>query len=256
MMKITTTILGFSALYFASVTQAGDLTRAIQTQTATNRLSIQSQQNIDRHTEESMALTSEIARLKEQLQNLSVYRDHLETLVASQQTEQASLTDQIAQIQQTRQGLVPLMYQMLSSLERIIKSDKPLKLSQRLSRLDSLRLMMGRADVSDAEKYRRILEAFQIEMDYGSKLMVYRDEIMTGENQYREVELASVGRLALIARSFNRQNYWYWDGNQELWMKGDDSDLEQINQIYDVAENKRTPTLLELPVSLVPLKEK
>lgn len=255
-MKLSTTFIALSLVTVSPQLLANDLSQANQTQLKTNQLSQTSQQKINHNAEQSMELTNQIAQLKEEIRNLSIYRSHLENLVSNQQQEQESLNDQIGQIKLTRQGIVPLMYQMLTSLELIVKSDKPIKLEQRLTRIDDLKRMMGRADVSDAEKYRRILEAFQIELDYGNKLSLYRDTITLDENQDREVELVAVGRLALLARSFDQQNYWYWSNQQVQWVKGDSSNLPQINQAFDVAGKKTPPSLLSLPISLVVAQEK
>lgn len=255
-MKLSTTFIALSLVTVSPQLLANDLSQANQTQLKTNQLSQTSQQKINHNAEQSMELTNQIAQLKEEIRNLSIYRSHLENLVSNQQQQQESLNDQIGQIKLTRQGIVPLMYQMLTSLELIVKSDKPIKLEQRLTRIDDLKRMMGRADVSDAEKYRRILEAFQIELDYGNKLSLYRDTITLDENQDREVELVAVGRLALLARSFDQQNYWYWSNQQVQWVKGDSSNLPQINQVFDVASKKTPPSLLSLPISLVAAQEK
>jgi hypothetical protein len=37
--------------------------------------------------------------------------------------------------------------------------------------------MMTRADVTNAEKFRRIMEAYQIENDYGNTIEAYRANI-------------------------------------------------------------------------------
>ncbi len=124
-----------------------------------------------------------------------------------------SIDTQLQQINATRQGVVPLMYQMLAGLEEQIKQDKPIRIETRLARLDELKSLMPQADVSDAEKYRRILEAYQIEMDYGLKLGSYRSLINVGSDI--EAEQLYLGRLALVARSLDRHQYWSWDINQK-----------------------------------------
>lgn len=255
-MKLSSIFISISLASFSLQPFASDLSQANQTQLKTNQLSVQSQKKINQDAQQSMDLTNQISQLTEEIRNLEIYRSHLENLVSDQQQEQASLNDQIEQIKLTRQGIVPLMYQMLTSLELIIKSDKPINLKQRLTRLDDLKRLMTRSDVSDAEKYRRIVEAFQIELDYGNKLSLYRDTITIDGNHNIETEQVAVGRLALLARSFDQHNYWYWNSQQMKWETGDSADLQQINQVFDLAGKKITPSLLTLPVSLVVAEEK
>ncbi|MCV5804624.1 DUF3450 domain-containing protein, partial [Escherichia coli] len=68
--------------------------------------------------------------------------------------------------------------------------------------------MMTRADVADAEKFRRILEAYQIEMDYGTKLGVYQGKINLGDNEAVEADILYLGRLSLVARSLSGETFW------------------------------------------------
>ncbi len=75
------------------------------------------------------------------------------------------------------------MYHMLEGLKRIVASDKPIRKAQREERIAKLDDLMTRADVADAEKFRRILEAYQIEMDYGTKLGIYQGKIKLDANE-------------------------------------------------------------------------
>ncbi len=229
---------------------ASTLDDAKAIQNRTNSHSATSQKKIDKSSAQTLALQSEIERLNEEVNNLTIYRDHLSSLVVSQESEMVSLEEQITEVHQTRQGIVPLMYRMIDGLETIIDQDKPIRLSARQERLARLKALMPRADVSDAEKYRRILEAYQIEMDYGSKLGVYQDTITLTENDRIEADILYLGRVSLVARNLNGTRYWSWNQNMKQWqalpskMKGD------IDTAYQLAYQQIAPTLLNLPVSL------
>lgn len=220
-------------------------------QNQTNNASASSQQKIDGSAAAAIALRAEIEQLQQETDNLTVYRDHLASLVTSQEDELASLQQQISEIGQTRQGIVPLMYQMLDGLEATIIQDKPLRLAARQARLAKLRALMPRADVSDAEKYRRILEAYQIEMDYGSKLGVYQQRIQLSEGDSITAEILYLGRVSLLARNLSASQYWSWDQQQRQWQALDSSENANIDTAYQLARQQIAPTLLTLPVSLI-----
>ncbi|NVJ57361.1 MAG: DUF3450 domain-containing protein, partial [Vibrionaceae bacterium] len=160
----------------ASVTASG-IEQALNVQKATNSAAIESQERIDQSDERIQRLKAEIKQLEAEVENLYVYQQHLTKLVANQEQETQSLNQQLSDIQQTRQDLVPLMYKMLDGLKQTLTNDIPLQHTQRQQRIEKLEQLMVRADVSDAEKYRMILDAYQIEVAYGSKLGVYRDTI-------------------------------------------------------------------------------
>lgn len=231
---------------------ATDLDRATTIQNTTNNSSIQSQKKINTSVQKSNQLSAEISQLNEELHNLTIYKQHLNGLITNQNDEIHNLNSQISDIKETRQGIVPLMYDMLDELQLIIDSDKPIRKEQRIARITELRSLMTRADVSEAEKYRRILEAYQIEFQYGNKMATYRGEIELSDSNNTAVvaDIFYLGRAVLIARSIDKSHYWTWDQNNDQWINGDENYLEEINQAYQLADKKISPTMLTLPLSL------
>lgn len=214
-----------------------------------NNTAANSQQKIDKSADRTLSMQAEIERLQEEVDNLAVYRDHLAKLVNNQNQELDSLDEQLQGIQTTRQGIVPLMYKMLAGLDEIINTGKPIKKQLRLARLEKLNVMMGLANVSDAEKYRRILEAYQIEIDYGTKLGVYQSEIaLASLGQSITVDLLHLGRIAFVARSLDSQNYWQWHDQRQLWVTISEQ-TNDIDKAFKMANKQIAPSLISLPVT-------
>ncbi|KJY81554.1 energy transducer TonB [Vibrio galatheae] len=228
---------------------ANNLNSAQSIQSKTNAASAASQKRIDVSDERTQGLKAEIEQLEQEVKNLKVYRDHLTALVSSQEQEVVSLNSQIDEIKSTRQGIVPLMYQMVDGLKAIVAEDVPIKLDQRNERISKLESMMTRADVSDAEKYRRILEAYQIELDYGTKLGVYQGEISI-DGQTRETDVLYLGRISVVARSLNGAKFWSWDLALNQWQEVDSSLKSELDKAFSIALKQAAPSLITLPVSL------
>ncbi|KOO08362.1 DUF3450 domain-containing protein [Vibrio hepatarius] len=241
-----------SLVLSASVPASG-IEQALSVQKATNNAAIESQERIDQSDERIQRLKAEIKQLEAEVENLEVYQKHLTKLVANQEQETQSLNQQLSDIQQTRQDLVPLMYKMLDGLKQTLANDIPLQHSQRQQRIEKLEQLMVRADVSDAEKYRMILDAYQVEVEYGSKLGVYRDTISAG-GFTREAELLHLGRVVLLARSIDESLYWSWDKNHASWQDVPSSSFHDIAKAFDVAKQRLSPEMLTLPVSIVEVK--
>lgn len=246
LIKTSAAILVSAALFPVS---ASDLDNAQRIQASSHQAQAVSQVKIDKSAEAALALQADIEQLSEEVANLRVYRDHLATLVRSQEQEVASLDQQIEQIADTRQGVVPLMYQMLAALSAHIETDRPIRLAQRQARLDKLEQMMRRADVADAEKFRRILEAYQIEMDYGTKMAVYQDTVAL-EDKIIEADVFYLGRVALIARSLSGEKFWSWSPAKQQWSAVDAQLNPALDNAFAVAAQQIAPTLLTLPVSV------
>ena len=95
------------------------------------------------------------------------YADQLETQIRSQDEEMKTNDGQLREVETTAREVVPLMQKMLDTLEQFVGLDVPFLLEERTKRMATLKELMTRADVAFSEKYRRILEAYQVEMEYG-----------------------------------------------------------------------------------------
>ncbi|MGF1762905.1 DUF3450 domain-containing protein [Aliivibrio kagoshimensis] len=244
LLLVSVTVMHMPPVYADSLSQARDI------ESQTNAESRQSQSVIDRDFKEIEQLKAQIEQKKVALNNLTLYQQHLANLVASQNSELSSLEQQIDDIKVTKQGIVPLMYHMLFALQQMIDTDIPVRITSRYERLDELNQLMKRADVSEAEKYRRLLEAYQIEIDYGTKMGIYNDEITLKNGEVRQVSLLHLGRIVLVARSMNNQQHWFYSKQQQQWNELNVEQVFSVDKAFAIAEKKQAPELLSLPLSL------
>ncbi|MCW8331714.1 DUF3450 domain-containing protein [Photobacterium sp. SDRW27] len=249
-MNIKKTSLALMMVGLAAGANADSLNSARTIESSINAASAKSQKKIDTSAEATLSMAAEIEQLQEEVKNLTVYRDHLARLVDSQNTEAESLNQQIQGIKETRQGVVPLMYKMIDGLKSIIANDKPIRHELRLARIAKLELMMAQADISDAEKYRRILEAYQIEMDYGTKLGIFQGKVTLSEQDSIEADLLYLGRISLVARSLDGKRYWAWNDSQSNWQNLDSQFSNDIDKAFAIASKQAAPSLITLPVSV------
>ncbi|SDI82908.1 Protein of unknown function [Ferrimonas sediminum] len=248
-MKPIYTLFTLTWLALVASVQAGEpLDQARQTQSTIQQQGRTTQLQVERLADDTLEMRTETERLAQELENLQVYHDHLQALVKDQQRELADKQTQIDGIDTTRTGLVPLMYQMLADLKLRLADDLPIKAAQRRLRLTELSALMSRADVADAEKFRRLLEAYQIELEYGRKVAVYRDSISVNEGEPREVELLHLGRLTLLARNLDGSAYWRWHPQQKRWQTMDDHPAGELELAYRVASGQQVPQLMTVPV--------
>jgi len=249
-MNVKKTSLALMMIGLCAGVNADSLDNARAIESKINTASSQSQKKIDKSAEVTLSMMAEIEQLQEEVKNLTVYRDHLARLVDSQNGEAESLNEQIKGIKETRQGVVPLMYNMIAGLKSIVANDKPIRREQRLSRIAKLELMMAQADISDAEKYRRILESYQIEMDYGTKMGIYQGQVALSGQEKIEADLLYLGRISLVARSLDGKRYWAWNDSQNDWQNLDTQFSVDIDKAYAIASKQAAPSLITLPISV------
>ena len=112
----------------------------------------------------------------QRLESLEIYNRQLGKL-ESQNNEIQSVKRQTEEIETIETGALPLMITMTDTLGKIVTSDLPFLLEEREDRVTNLRELIDRADVTAGEKYRRIMEAYLIEVDYGRTIEAYRGEL-------------------------------------------------------------------------------
>ena len=110
----------------------------------------------------------------------------------------------------------------------------------------SLEEMMNRADVSISEKYRRIVEAYQVEMDYGRTLETYEAKLGVGSED-RTARFLRIGRVSLLYQTLDGRETGYWDSQAHRWVVDNDY-AHPFKQGVAVAQKLSAPEMLLAPV--------
>ncbi|TVP87379.1 MAG: DUF3450 domain-containing protein [Pseudomonadaceae bacterium] len=185
-----------------------------------------------------------------QSRQLRDYNERMTAMVEGQRSELDSLEEQLASIEQTQRAVLPLLHQMVSSLEQFVALDLPFLPEERNTRISQLHSLLDRADVSVAEKYRRVIEAYQIESDYGRTLEAWRGTLEDDQG-HRTVEFLRLGRVMLYYQSLDGREQGYWDADAENWASLPGSYRRALEQGIRIARQQQTPELLRLPLKPV-----
>ncbi|WP_165797546.1 DUF3450 domain-containing protein, partial [Solimonas fluminis] len=126
-----------------------------------------SQKRVDALAEQGRDLANDYRTTLRETEGLKLYLQQLRAQLKSQEEEMAVIRQESSELERTNIEILPLMQRMLGSLEQFVQLDVPFLKDERVARVAKLNEMMPRADVTVSEKYRRIVEAYQIEMEYG-----------------------------------------------------------------------------------------
>lgn len=239
-------ILPAAALLAAGVAlaQQGDpVTQALDATVQINRAGAQSQQRVDKLDDETRRMLERYRAALWQEQQLSVYATQLGELLASQETEKQSLSRQIGEMDRVESELMPLMLRMLDNLEKFVKLDLPFLREERAERIASLRRMMADPAAGVAEKYRRMLEAFQVENDYGRSLGAERVEA-----DGKVIDVLRVGRVAMYGLTLDGEEAMVWDRKTGAWGELEDRFLPGIRRGLKIAREVAAADVLVLPM--------
>lgn len=226
---------------------AGALDEAIDTQVDTDIAAQESQEKIDNLADETTDMLAEYRDILRQTQSLKAYNDQLDQLVNSQRQELESIGLQLQNIETTQRDIVPLMTKMIEVLEQFVALDIPFLQQERNDRIVALKTMMGRADVSLSEKYRRIMEAYQVETEYGRTIEAYQADLDSNEDS-RTVDFLRIGRVGLYYLTLDGREAGVWDTESGQWQTLPDSYLQPVSDGLKVARKQLPPDLMVLPL--------
>ncbi len=241
---IAAVVLVLTGSVLAQHASVDDVLRADQ-----KRLSLAqaSQERINNTNEAARSLTDQYRAINKEIDGLRVYN---RLMTAQVQGQQATLDDidlSMDQVDVINRQIYPLMERMIDGIEQSIALDIPFLLGEREKRIATLQDTLARSDVSVAEKFRKVMEAYQIELDYGSSVEWYKQtlEIAGGVRDYN---MLRIGRIGLYFQSDDAQITGMWDVDAGAFIVLDNSYRGEIRKGLRMARQLIAPELLLLPL--------
>lgn len=221
------------------------LDNTVGTETQINKDAATSQRRISQLAQQTADLLAEYRAVVRETESLRVYNDQLEKVVSDQRAEIVSINNQLEGLESTNRGVVPLMLEMIETLDQIVEADMPFRLEERRERVVRLRDMMDQADVTTSEKYRRIMEAYQGELEYGRTTEAYSEALpTTGQT----VEFLRVGRTLLVYQTSDQETTGWFNPTTRAFEELPDKYRLEVKEGLAIARNEKAPDLVTLPV--------
>ncbi len=230
-----------------SPTLAASVDQVVKAEVKTDVAASGSQTRIDKIVEDTDDLAATYRQTLDEVKALRVYNTQVETLIQAQVDEMASLAKQISGVTGVGRQILPLMARMIGSLDQFVALDMPFLPEERRARVENLRLLMARADVTVSEKFRLLMEAYQIENAYGRSMEAYTGDLEL-DGSKRTVDFLQIGRVALLYQTPDRSESGYWDRDANAWIQLDDSYRTPVANALRVARKQTAPDMLQIPV--------
>ncbi len=206
------------------------------------------QDQIDTVREQTLDLVDEYRAVMKEVDGLVVYNTLLDRQIADQNQELNNLRTSIDSVTVIERQILPLLTRMIEGLERFVALDMPFLEEERTNRVANLQALLERADVTAAEKFRVVMEAWQIENEYGRTIESYTGELDIDGNT-REVDFLRIGRVALLYQTPDGVNSGAWSASERAFVPVDGSYRNAIRQGLRLARNQVSPDLLLLPIA-------
>ena len=236
------------AIFTAEIVAGQAVDQIVAAEERRIQLAQASQNVIDGIVEETRDTVEEYRAVMKEVDGLIVYNTLLDRQIADQEQELSNLATSIDSVTEIERQILPLLTRMIDGLDRFVALDVPFLAEERRERVVGLRDLLGRADVTAAEKFRVVMEAWQIENDYGRTIFAYTGELEIGGTN-REVDFLQVGRVSLVYQTPDGMNSGVWDQNNRQWIVLGNEYRNSIRQGLRLARNQISPDLLLLPIA-------
>ncbi|MFL2720899.1 MAG: DUF3450 domain-containing protein [Gammaproteobacteria bacterium] len=224
--------------------------QAIDTQVSSSAESIKLQEKINQLDEESKRVYFEYKDTLNEYKSLKNYDDQLSKIVDQQIQEIKNIEEQIESLDDINIDILPLLKRMVESLSKFVSIDIPFLIDERKKRVDDLDQLISRADITTAEKFRKIFETYQLEADFGRTIESYNGYIEI-DNDNKAVEYFRLGRLGLFYRTLDGKETGFWDNTQKKWEHKGSSLDNDIKLALDIANRQSPPNFISLPLKPV-----
>ena len=229
--------------------QASTLDSILAVGKSKNDAARNSQVKIDKLADETRDLLSDYKTVTKQIDGLKVYNTRLQRQIDNQVTRIGKIEEAIDDSVIISRQMTPLVIRMIDGLEKFVELDVPFHMEERQQRIAFLRANLDRSDVSVAEKFRQVLEAYKIENEYGRKIDAYKGSVEI-DGVERDVNFLRVGRVALLYQTTDTEISGAWDQGSRSWASLDRGEYRNaIMKGLRIARKEASIDLMNMPVA-------
>jgi hypothetical protein len=257
-------LLTSGALLSAPMAFSVDSANSLKSGEALNSVLVKGEQRADKAIKSQLtidAIDADIRRsereyrgVSKEIEGLEVYVKQLNKQLEDQNSEKNDIEKSIRKVTLIERQITPLMLRMIDALDRFVEADVPFQKEERRDRVANLKDLMVRSDVTVAEKYRNVMDAYQKEMDYGRTIKTYRSTINVAGSSAdtsgeREVDFLRVGRISLMFLSLDGESLGIWDQKATEWKPLDADYKGKLNTALRIAREQAAPSLIKILVA-------
>jgi hypothetical protein len=213
-----------------------------------------SQKKVDALASDTRDKLEEYKQVLKQNEGLTVYINRLDAQIEDQSQRLQDIEASIEQVTVVQRQMPLLIERMIDALEEFIALDLPFYVDEREERVEFLRANLSRSDLTVAEKFRQVMEAYSIENEYGRKISTFKSTVALQPGVAREVTLLQIGRVALMYQTTDAQSTGAWDRQANSWVELDSRQYKNaIRQAIRIAQNQAAKDILTVPVAAAEL---
>ena len=226
----------------------------IDTQVSASSLSQDAQKKIDNLDIKSKEIYYEFKDTVAEYKSLKTYDDQLQEIINAQKSEIKSILKQIDSLDSTNKDILPFLKRMIDVLREFVLLDMPFLKDERIATVDNLDEIILQANVTTAEKFRKVFEAYQSEYNFGNTIETYSGTMELNNND-TAVIFFRLGRIGLYYSSLDYKKTGYWDNSKQSWVHTKGKLSNELKAAIDIANRQAPPNFINLPIQPVDRSE-
>jgi hypothetical protein len=223
---------------------ASDMESVLEVGRENQQLSASSQEKIDATERKTDKIVNEWKAVAKQVEGLKLYNAQKRIQIQAQLDLMDQLDEQLVQVVVMQRQIPPLAQRMLESLESFISLDTPFRVEERQNRVDLVRASLAKPKVTASEQVRQVLEAYNIEAEYGRKIDTYEDTLANGT----VVNILVIGRVGMFYQTKDEQFSGRWNNETGSWDDLPGSYRKPIRNGIRMAKKLAPTDMLMMPV--------
>lgn len=206
-----------------------------------------SQGKVDALAEQQQDLAQEYRTVLREIEGLKAYNRQISRQIELQEDELDTLSSSISQATSVDRQILPLLLRMLGALEQFVDLDMPFLPQERAERIAFIKEAIDRVDVTVPEKFRQVLDAYKVELQFGRSIEAY-SEIINLDGADLEVDVLRLGRIGLYYQTLDGKETGMWNSQTQAWETLGSEYRTSVRQAVKVARKLTAPGLLSLPI--------
>lgn len=190
--------------------------------------------------------------LTERAEHLSIKQKALTEKIDNTRNRIAVKQKELDDIVQIQSEIIPLISSLIKEIEQFTATDLPFLSEERDARLQRLIEIRDDPEVAVSEKYRKVMEALLVEMEYGNTIEVYQETIARDDREML-VDIFRLGRIALFFQTLDRKSCGFYNVASATWQPLPTVYNRTIGAAMEIGAKRRPVELLTLPLGRIQL---
>ena len=203
--------------------------------------------------EQQQKLVAQYEKLQNERTQLQAEREALAQEIRDARGRIAAKEKQLADIEQMQAHIEPFLQVSVADLQQMVDEDLPFLPEERRQRIARLDELLKAPDVAISEKYRKVMEAWLVEAEYGHTIEVYQQTITAAHHEML-VNILRLGRISLFYQALDQSSCGFFDVAGQSWQPLPAADNHAIAAAIDIGTKRKPAELLTLPLGRIAAK--